>query len=154
MSMSRVVAHSRWICRPHHRWWRQPPSHGGSRTETGGRITVGGGGAAESPERHRGGGLMVKACWLLSCVAVLSSSGTLFVTPSRSGICNRQTAGLVVFTLRQKRQVMKAAKRMRVEYPCRICMQECYGNQNCICCEGCTSWLHTDCIHKMHNNTQ
>ena len=41
---------------------------------------------------------------------------------------------------------MKRVKRARVCYPCRVCMQECRTNDNCICCDGCQCWLHAHCI--------
>jgi len=41
---------------------------------------------------------------------------------------------------------MRRAKKARVFWPCRVCLHECDTNENCICCDGCQTWLHSSCI--------
>ena len=45
----------------------------------------------------------------------------------------------------------KAAKRMRVAYPCRVCKQDCLQGQDSVQCDGCESWMHTHCIQMTKN---
>ena len=42
---------------------------------------------------------------------------------------------------------MSLRKRMKIgAHPCGVCLQNCTDNDNCICCDLCQSWLHTQCI--------
>ena len=37
-------------------------------------------------------------------------------------------------------------KRVRVAYPCRVCVQEVLWGEDGIQCDGCSSWFHVGCI--------
>ena len=39
------------------------------------------------------------------------------------------------------------AKRTKLSYPCRVCVNECTMEQESIQCNGCYSWLHQNCVN-------
>jgi len=42
---------------------------------------------------------------------------------------------------------MHRTKPARLEaYPCRVCLHNCTEEEASICCDGCQSWMHADCI--------
>ena len=41
----------------------------------------------------------------------------------------------------------KPAKRTKLAYPCRVCVQDCAMEEESIQCDGCQSWLHQKCLH-------
>jgi len=56
-------------------------------------------------------------------------------------------AVIPVTNLRYANISMHRKKRVRLEaYPCRVCLQNCTDSQASICCDGCQTWMHADCI--------